>query len=79
MATIGVFAAKEQLSALLERAARGEEIVITKHGRPMAKLVSAQAHDRDRGREAVERLKELRRGITLGGSLWRDLRDEGRG
>ena len=73
-----MFAAKEQLSALLERAARGEEIVITKHGRPMARLVSAQVHDRERGREAVERLKELRKGTTLGDIPWRELRDEGR-
>ena len=62
----------------MERAARGEEIVITKHGRPMARLVSAQAHDQERGRKAVERLKELRRDVTLGGVSWRDLRDEGR-
>ena len=78
MATIGAFAAKEQFSALLERAARGEEIVITKHGRPVAKLVSAKMHDRERAADAVRQLKELRRGTTLGGISWRALRDEGR-
>ena len=31
--------AKDQLSSLVDRAASGEEIVIAKHGRPMAKLV----------------------------------------
>ena len=78
MATIGAFAAKEQFSALLERASRGEEIVITKHGRPVAKLVSARTHDRERVAEAIRRIKELRVGTTLGGISWRELRDEGR-
>ena len=78
MATIGAFAAKEQFSALLERAARGEEIVITKHGRPVAKLVSAKTHDLERAADAVRQLKELRQGTTLGGISWRALRDEGR-
>ena len=78
MATIGAFAAKEQFSALLERAARGEEIVITKHGRPVAKLVSAKTHDLERAADAVRQLKELRRGTTLGDVSWRALRDEGR-
>lgn len=37
--------AKAQLSALLDRAAAGEEIVITSAGRPKARLVGlAQAH-----------------------------------
>jgi prevent-host-death family protein len=38
--TINVYAAKTNLSQLLDRAAAGEEIVITRNGRPVAKLVS---------------------------------------
>lgn len=34
-----LYEAKNQLSSLVDRAASGEEIVIAKHGRPMAKLV----------------------------------------
>ena len=78
MLAIGAFAAKAQFSALLERVARGEEVVITKHGRPVAKLVPAQTHDRERVAEAIRRLKQLRSGTTLGGISWRELRDEGR-
>ena len=40
---VNVYAAKTQLSRLLDRAAKGEEIVITRHGRPVAKLVPAEA------------------------------------
>lgn len=37
---VNLYEAKTQLSALVERAARGEEIVIAKSGRPMARLVA---------------------------------------
>lgn len=37
-----MYTAKAQLSRLLQRAENGEEIVITRHGRPVAKLVSVQ-------------------------------------
>jgi prevent-host-death family protein len=38
-----LYEAKNQLSSLVDRAASGEEIVIAKHGRPMAKLVPVPA------------------------------------
>lgn len=37
---VNVYAAKTNLSQLLDRAASGEEIIITRNGRPVAKLVS---------------------------------------
>ncbi len=77
MATIGAFEAKTHLSALLDRAANGEEIVITRHGKPVARLVSAETPDRKRAVEAAARLKELRKTTTLGMS-WKELRDFGR-
>ena len=43
MTQVGVSEAKAQFSRLVERAALGEEIVITKRGRPMARLVSLEA------------------------------------
>jgi prevent-host-death family protein len=76
--TIGAFEAKTHLSALLERAAGGEEIVITKHGKPVAKLISAVGTDQAKVDDVVENLKRLRKGTTLGGLSWKQLRDEGR-
>jgi len=38
MESIGSFEAKTHLPALLERASRGETIVITRHGKPVARL-----------------------------------------
>jgi prevent-host-death family protein len=78
MLTVGAFEAKTQLSALLERVARGEEVTITKHGRPVAKLVPAATHDRERVAAAVRKIKELAKGNRLDGLSIRELRDEGR-
>ena len=78
MITVGAFEAKTHLSMLLDRVAAGEEVVITKHGKPVARLVSAQAIDTERVSTAFEQLKALRKGTTLDGLSWRELRDEGR-
>lgn len=78
MITVGAFEAKTHLSALLDRVANGEEVVITRHGRPVARLVGAEQADQARVNEAFEKLMQLRRGTTLGGLSWKALRDEGR-
>jgi len=41
--TVNLYAAKTNLSKLVERAAAGEEIVIAKAGKPKAKLVPYEA------------------------------------
>ena len=78
MITVGAFEAKTHLSTLLDRVAAGEEVVITRHGKPVARLVSAEQIDRARVDQAFEKLKLLRKGTTLGGLSWQALRDEGR-
>ena len=78
MITVGAFEAKTHLSSLLDRVAAGEDVLITKHGRPVARLVGANdaaRHDID---EAIAKLKALRAGATLGPDGWKALRDEGR-
>ena len=78
MTTIGALEARTHFSELLDRAAGGEEIVITKDGKPVARLVGAKSFDRQRAYEAAEKLKELRKGSSLGGLSWKELRDTGR-
>ena len=39
MISVGAFEAKTHLSTLLDRVADGEEVIITRHGKPVAKLV----------------------------------------
>ena len=50
MAVFNVHDAKTNLSRLLERVAQGEEIIIAKSGRPIAKLVRLAAEPRKPGR-----------------------------
>lgn len=78
MLTVGAFEAKTHLSSLLERVERGEEVVITRHGRPVARLVPAEKIDRERVNAAIAKLKALRAGSSLGGLSWKELRDVGR-
>jgi len=42
---MNLYEAKTQLSSLVDRAAKGEEIVIAKAGKPMARLVAAKVEE----------------------------------
>ena len=79
MESIGLFEAKTHLSELVARAERGEEVIITRHQRPVAKLVpiAVAAPDSVARRAAVNALLRSARGRTLGLD-WKALRDEGR-
>lgn len=48
MKTVNTHEAKTHLSKLLERAARGEEIIIAKAGKPVAVLIPFRSEERDR-------------------------------
>ena len=80
MATVGIFEAKNRLSEYVERASRGEEIVITRHGEVMARLVPpAHAVTNIQARALAERIRGSRKGHLLGeGVTLRELVDEGR-
>jgi prevent-host-death family protein len=78
MIEVGAFEAKTHLSRLLKEVARGETIVITRHGRPIARLAPIEGSSRDDRRQAIAQLKELRKGQTLGGLSIRELIEEGR-
>lgn len=78
MITVGAFEAKTHLSTLLDRVAGGEEVLITKHGKPVARLVPEKTVDRERVSAAIARLKELAKECRLDGVSVRELRDEGR-
>jgi prevent-host-death family protein len=82
MEEIGAFDAKNKLSALLDKVERGEEILITRRGRPVAKLVPAtKSVDREKVRAAVKGIRELAKKMNLGPFNWEEwkrYRDEGR-
>ena len=41
-ATVSLYEAKTQLSHLVDRVSRGDDVVITRYGRPVARLVGAK-------------------------------------
>jgi prevent-host-death family protein len=79
MTSVGTFEAKTHLTRLLERVSRGERIMITNRGRPVAMLVPPVAESsRDTaaiGREMLAYRERVKR--SLGGKSFRDLAHEG--
>lgn len=63
MAKVTAFEAKTRFGELLERVAQGEEVVITRHDRPVARLVPEGAQRLDDIRRAVTGLRELQQRI----------------
>lgn len=79
MREVGAFEAKNRLGALLDRVERGEEIVITRHGRAVARLVPVTpGFDRERARRTAREILEAGKGVTLGGLEPKELIAEGR-
>jgi prevent-host-death family protein len=79
MKEVGAFEAKNTLSALLDLVEKGEEVLITRHGKPVARLVRPDGTpDRAKALAAVERIRELAKGQTLGGISIRELIEDGR-
>lgn len=82
MREIGAFEAKNTLGALLDLVQKGEEVVITRHGKPVARLVpEAATRDRSAARAAVERIRARARSRTsasISVEEWQEFRDEGR-
>jgi prevent-host-death family protein len=80
MTTVGSTEAQTHLPALLERVARGETITITRHGKPVARIVPVPEEDKPDVRKVIEEFKAYskRQGRTLGGITFRELIEEGR-
>ena len=79
MAPVGVSEAKNRLSALLDVVENGGEVLITRRGKPVARLIAYEpGFDRERGRQAAAGLRAAAEGLSLGDLTLRELIDEGR-
>jgi prevent-host-death family protein len=79
MIEVGTYDAKTRLSELLEKVEGGETVVITRHGRPVARLVPEAEAQRQRVREALAEIRAIRATlppVTIAEIL--EMRDEGR-
>jgi prevent-host-death family protein len=82
MHTVGAFDAKRNLSQLLDLVEHGDEVLITRRGKGVARLVPArQMVSRDEARAAIARIRARAEQRKLGPfewDEWRSCRDEGR-
>jgi prevent-host-death family protein len=74
--------AKNKLSELIERASKGEEVVITRHGHPVARISAFRHASKPITAEALDWLAERRKGRKIGdgsvdaGTMVSRMRDE---
>lgn len=82
MAEFGAFEAKNKLSELLDRVERGERVVITRRGKPVAEMVPIHpVRDQEKALRAAEGIRALAKRMNLGPFNWEEwkrYRDEGR-
>ena len=69
MKYVGIFDAKTHLSGLVDEVEKGQEIVITRHGKPVARLVRAEDRLRpeatERRRKALAELREIAKRLKI--------------
>lgn len=78
MGTVSSYEAKTHLSNLLKRTAQGEQITITKHGVSVAMLVPVGSTSKSDAAVSIRKIREFRKGRTLGGIKLKELIKEGR-
>src|SRR5947207_10116999 len=58
--SVGAYEAKTKFSELIARAEKGESFIVTKNGRPVARITPVETFDRERSRRAVEQMRQFR-------------------
>lgn len=76
---IGAFEANNRLGALLDLVEKGEEVTITRPGKPVARLVAPAARvDREAAGAAASRIRARRNSVTLDDTSIKELIAVGR-
>ncbi len=78
MDRVGAYEAKTQLSKLLERVLKGERIIITKHGVPVAILQPPDSGKSGDTKTVISEILRFRKKHRLNGQSLKDLIEEGR-
>lgn len=67
MKKIDVYDTRSRLSELIERVEAGEQVVLTRHGRPVVRMVAASEGERKSHSATVARIKALRKALDIRG------------
>jgi prevent-host-death family protein len=78
METVGAYEAKTHLPKLLDRVAKGEQIIITRHGSPVAIMQPADRSKQVDVAAVIRKMRSLRKAHQLGGLSVKDMIEEGR-
>ena len=78
MHTVGAYEAKTHLPKILNKVDDGEEYIITRNGRPVAKLVPIPKRDKKLIEEAIAGLNKISKEHTLNGLSIKKMIDKGR-
>jgi prevent-host-death family protein len=78
MTTVGAYEAKTHLPKLLNRVAKGEKIIITKHGIPVAVLQQPELTKKILPQDVITNLREFRKNHSLNGLSVKEMIEEGR-
>jgi prevent-host-death family protein len=76
--TVGAYEAKTNLPKLLERVSKGERIIITKHGVPVAVLHPPEFQRKTEPKKIISALRDFRNQHRLNGLCLREMIEEGR-
>jgi len=78
MIQIGVYEAKTQFPALLRKVQKGEQVLVTRHGVPLARIIPSGEHAQLPVKEVIGEIRKLRKGKKLSGITIRQFVEAGR-
>ena len=85
MRQFSAFDAKNKFGTLLDLVEQGEEVLVTRHGKPVARLVAESSVSKKRtpeeAKKLVEEFRQMAKGMSRGKfdwNEWKSYRDEGR-
>jgi prevent-host-death family protein len=78
METVGIYEARTRLSELLDKVGKGEEVTVTRHGVPIARIIPVDRDKKIATRDAIAAMQEFGRGRSLRGLSLKKMIGQGR-
>jgi prevent-host-death family protein len=78
METVGIYEARTRLSEIIDKVEKGEEVTVTRHGVPIAKIVPIYESNTAAIRDAITAMERFGRGKSLRGLSLKKMIAEGR-
>jgi len=78
MTKINLSEAKAHFSSIIDKVASGDEIIITRHGHPLAKIIPIQSSPAKDIKTVFENIASIRRSTKTDGSTINELKNIGR-